>query len=58
MVLMLQSYVANIIILLIENRILTKKHLGFNLLIQQNTLDFKEGGTVQGRWLHDKEGQM
>jgi hypothetical protein len=44
MVLMLQSYVANIIILLIENAILTKGHLGFNLLIQQNTLDFKEGG--------------
>jgi hypothetical protein len=45
MVFMLQSYVANIIILLIENTILTKGHLGFNLLIQQDRLEFKQGGS-------------
>jgi hypothetical protein len=45
MALSLLSYVANIIILLIKGRILTKGHLCFNLVIQQDKLELKEAGS-------------
>jgi hypothetical protein len=47
MALSLLSYVANITILLIRDTILTKKHLGFNLVNQQDKLEFKQGAQFE-----------